>query len=417
VQNLNKRLHTIMKQSSFTHLENTKIYNLFHGWTGETKVKLNGKNWVLTTMKRSNGTISTHCHVVQDEGNGSFSFNVFGRSKDESFHINELPKGTKATEKTIRAAHFESLSLFDQMNENNELPKVTEEYKVEIGQILFTDGYENRHKRAVYEIDGNTFKTVLLDGSKTKIDTHVRNYKKKFGIGVYFIEGETITPQEVNDLLIAAHENMELDRAAKEAQDIINREQSKQRAEYLSQFVKADRRTTTNIIKKHVLKTWPTVSNVLVRTDVFSMGDSMDVSYTAPEKIEELERFITNFKEGSFDSMTDMYEYDSNKHEIIVEGHILQTYKYVSCKFIEGSAPAPVLTIKQDTQTEKIEGLELVDYSEKAVAVFGNTKPIKDELKNLGGRFNPNLTKEGSKVPGWIFSKNKLADLKNLLSL
>ncbi len=30
----------------------------------------------------------------------------------------------------------------------------------------------------------------------------------------------------------------------------------------------------------------------------------------------------------------------------------------------------------------------LVEYSAKAVAVFGNTKPIKDELKAMGGRFN-----------------------------
>lgn len=60
---------------------------------------------------------------------------------------------------------------------------------------------------------------------------------------------------------------------------------------------------------------------------------------------------------------------------------------------------------------------ELVDYSEKAVAVFGDTKPIKEDLKGIGGRFNPYLKKNGVNVPGWIFSKNKLADLKNLLSL
>ena len=34
----------------------------------------------------------------------------------------------------------------------------------------------------------------------------------------------------------------------------------------------------------------------------------------------------------------------------------------------------------------------LTNYSEKAVALFGDTKPIKDALSDLGGRFNGRLT-------------------------
>lgn len=49
--------------------------------------------------------------------------------------------------------------------------------------------------------------------------------------------------------------------------------------------------------------------------------------------------------------------------------------------------------------------LEVVDYSEKSIAVFGETKAIKDQLKSLYGRFNANLIRNGSKCPGWIFSK------------
>jgi hypothetical protein len=59
----------------------------------------------------------------------------------------------------------------------------------------------------------------------------------------------------------------------------------------------------------------------------------------------------------------------------------------------------------------------IVDYSEKAIAVFGDTKPLKDQLKALGGRFNPKLTHEGQKKAGWIFSKNKASDLNNLLTI
>jgi hypothetical protein len=58
-----------------------------------------------------------------------------------------------------------------------------------------------------------------------------------------------------------------------------------------------------------------------------------------------------------------------------------------------------------------------VDYSEKALAVFGDTKPVKDQLKALGGRFNPKLTHEGTKKAGWIFSKSKEQEVKNLLTV
>ena len=52
-----------------------------------------------------------------------------------------------------------------------------------------------------------------------------------------------------------------------------------------------------------------------------------------------------------------------------------------------------------------------VKYSEKCIAVFGDTKPIKDSLKELGGKFNMNLTHNGEKKPGWIFPTSCMEDL------
>jgi hypothetical protein len=42
---------------------------------------------------------------------------------------------------------------------------------------------------------------------------------------------------------------------------------------------------------------------------------------------------------------------------------------------------------------------------------------VKDLLKALGGRFNPKLTHEGGKRAGWIFSKSKEQEIKNLLTV
>jgi len=59
----------------------------------------------------------------------------------------------------------------------------------------------------------------------------------------------------------------------------------------------------------------------------------------------------------------------------------------------------------------------IVDYSEKALAVFGDTKPVKEQLKALGGRFNPKLTHKDQKEAGWIFSKSKEQELRHLLTI
>lgn len=56
---------------------------------------------------------------------------------------------------------------------------------------------------------------------------------------------------------------------------------------------------------------------------------------------------------------------------------------------------------------------QLIEYSEKAVAVVGDTKAVKDQLKELGGRFNGKLTCGA----GWVFPKSKVEQLKKLLGL
>lgn len=61
----------------------------------------------------------------------------------------------------------------------------------------------------------------------------------------------------------------------------------------------------------------------------------------------------------------------------------------------------------------KTEGIQIVNYSEKAIAVIGDTRAIKDTLKAIGGRFNAHLTCGA----GWIFSKSKEDALKAALNI
>ena len=63
--------------------------------------------------------------------------------------------------------------------------------------------------------------------------------------------------------------------------------------------------------------------------------------------------------------------------------------------------------------------LEIINYSEKSIAVTGDTKRFKDILKIAGGRFNPRLKSPKNpeeRFAGWIFSKVREQQLLDLLS-
>ena len=61
--------------------------------------------------------------------------------------------------------------------------------------------------------------------------------------------------------------------------------------------------------------------------------------------------------------------------------------------------------------------IQILKYSEKAIVVTGDTKPIKDLLKGAGGKFNARLTCPITKrgLCGWIFSRNRQDALEQLL--
>ena len=73
--------------------------------------------------------------------------------------------------------------------------------------------------------------------------------------------------------------------------------------------------------------------------------------------------------------------------------------------------------VKEIAKAENDQKIMIVSYSEKAVAVFGETRPLKELLKEQGGRFNPYLKKDGENCPGWIFSKKREAQLREVLKV
>lgn len=129
--------------------------------------------------------------------------------------------------------------------------------------------------------------------------------------------------------------------------------------------------------------------------------------------------YCNSFNYDDSDSMTDYF--DTNFYLHINVGDYSKPYEVKQPK-------AKKVTGKTARRAERIEGeavetvapscadpesvaVLVVDYSAKAIAVIGDTTPIKDDLKAMGGRFNARLTVEGQKVAGWIFSKSKESDV------
>jgi hypothetical protein len=60
--------------------------------------------------------------------------------------------------------------------------------------------------------------------------------------------------------------------------------------------------------------------------------------------------------------------------------------------------------------------LNIVDYSEKAIAVFGDSTQYKVHLLNLNGKYNPSLRQNDQRQAGWIFPKTKKSEVEKLIN-
>ena len=121
--------------------------------------------------------------------------------------------------------------------------------------------------------------------------------------------------------------------------------------------------------------------------------------------------YASSFRYDDSDGMQDYF--DTNFYLSI---KVSDEYKVIEPKAKKSSVKPEKVEEAKEVEAVTIEGIEVVDYSEKAIAVFGETKAIKEQLKELGGRFNPSLNYNGEKRAGWIFSKKQADKVKELIT-
>jgi hypothetical protein len=59
------------------------------------------------------------------------------------------------------------------------------------------------------------------------------------------------------------------------------------------------------------------------------------------------------------------------------------------------------------SSSNQFKNISVEEYSERSIVVRGDTRPYKEDLKKLGGKYNSRLSGE----PGWIFPKSKQNDI------
>lgn len=470
-----------------------------------TETDANGKAWQITTMKRSNGMVS--CSAIQgsDNGNGIFSYDVFGAKR-----LQLASEKTNGTEAAIRRVHAAGLIEFAKVQEAN--PETTKPaYVVTVGQIIFTDSCGNwdEAKRVIYEVvSPGHFKTVTLDGQQLRHDDHVKPYSEKFGIGTYYNEDETLPLEKVNDLVNQARQATE-ERNQKEAEARTAAAQEKARkieagraivpaipegvkAVIVAELHKNESdpmtdyysHTTEQVVylawSTHTRDLFPEMRKAAEKfegtkhlgtgkgvftpwvkntgPDVCGSNNRMIYRDCGVEYKDERPSFQTIVEAEAYTQATELpkikdangnlipvvWEIESKEIEhrekysmgsgyYLKDGHSNSTGWAVSKSNLGGyGATLEALQIAaaegrffcntqsnaatEATNFEKVEvkpgTVQIIDYSEKAIAVIGDTRPIKDKLKDLGGKFNPRL----SCGAGWIFSKTRLNALQAALS-
>lgn len=127
--------------------------------------------------------------------------------------------------------------------------------------------------------------------------------------------------------------------------------------------------------------------------------------------LDEVYSFVSSFRYSDCDGMIDYF--DTNFYCWMYVGRPYQITEKKERNNNHANNPNQSKEVKP---VESVSGFEIVEYSEKSIAVFGDTKSIKEELKAIGGKFNPALKNNGEKRAGWIFPKKQADKVRALLA-
>ena len=317
-----------------------------------------------------------------------------------------------------------------------------DEQTVSVNQVVVLEGY-SYDSYVVYEVSrskwGITYHLINLRTYEFHTSDLIRPLSEKFGIGIYYDDAnpKLLDPLETAALLTKATEKKTEDDRKAEEERQRNKHTAKIGAERLRPLIPSD--------AKAVIIGELRVSECDSYTDYYDYRIERTVilgfSTHTRNLFSEMRKYAANF-EGTAYLAENNKEYEHRENYSMGDGMYLGRNKYSGWtiskepiysleKFIEQyahtagdeaniclKAPQREAGAQQPTTSADLSplNLEIVEYSEKAIAVFGDTKPIKDILKGLNGLFRVNLTYNGERRAGWIYSRKQEQKVRETLA-
>ena len=309
---------------------------------------------------------------------------------------------------------------FKRLSEHPELPK---------GTIVYAFGAFMEESR--WATTGNGDEIVKLSPNDSEsyfsnpfnnLDKYARPISEKFGIGFYYdLDAPRATDEEIAQAIERANNFI------KEREEEKNRaedERKRAREEVIKQYGKTfdqpsgEHITDAVLVAKHIRKElsteFPGQRFSVRKTDYSTIWVKWEDGPTQ-EEVEQIagkhQRNCTrdrwnddlwDYEDSAFTSVFGGVDYLFFNRETAPENRGISLY----------TKPEPKQN-KTKTETIEAKGLQIINYSEKAIAIVGETRAIKETLKTLGGRFNSHL----SCGAGWIFSKAKEDSLREALNI
>ena len=305
-------------------------------------------------------------------------------------------------------------------------------------QIVIHEGPgATRDRYVIYMVEhganGYMYHLVNLETKAIRRTDILRPYSQKFGIGMYYAD----TPAEFMDAMEVAALAREAEQKAQEKAEAQARAKTEHDRiatigmERLERLMPAD---VQGVIVAELNKTEYTDhtcecrETTSVRTVILGFSTTPRNGFgelrKAPRKLPEtayLAEYNKDYEHRSPGFTLGRSPYSGwsiHKMTHYTREGFIERLAYIAGdeNNIRLTSPSPERT--QEAGPITVQGdFILTNYSEKAVALFGDTKPIKDALSDLGGRFNGRLTYRGEKCAGWVFPKAKEMQVRELIGM
>jgi hypothetical protein len=308
----------ITEKTAFTHSH--------YGWEGSTFMKINGFLYEVSTMKRHNNEIMSIAQKLSSRTRGnSFSSVQYTPSQDKAVII--LREKAVATEAKIRELHARALEMIPALNDQFPTVPADAPYIPHVGHLIFVDGYGTEDQlMAIYEIKDNM--AFYVNTKTLQLGRHelfsIRDYAKKFGIGVYHRQGQAIALDKIQELVITAKA-----KAKKDVEERPTREAAakalleKQMAEIEAQYPWLIKPTKDSYAGKHVavnLRIEFKRAFPKIKFSVTSNFDSVDISWNDGPTIDQVQKYSAKWEDHKTDETGDFRDHAPSTFNKVFDG-------------------------------------------------------------------------------------------------